>query len=82
MEKTKLVGIAAALSLTACAFAGEVRVAPNGLSPHAALETIRAAKAAGDRSPWTVRVAPGEYVFARPLILRPEDSGSPTAPVR
>ena len=46
------------LSLVALqAGAGELQVAPDGLSPHAALETIRAAKAKGDASAWTVKAA-------------------------
>ena len=71
-----------------CAFvaaglsAREIQVSPDGLSPHAALEAIRAAKAKGDASGWTVKVAPGRYVLKSPLVFTPEDSGSPSAPVR
>ena len=60
----------------------ELRVSPAGMSPHEALAKIRAAKAAGDRSAWTVRVAPGLYGLTEPLRFRPEDSGTPEAPVR
>ena len=59
-----------------------VRVSPTGPSPAAAVAQIRAAKAAGDTSGWTVRVAPGFYELREPLVLRPEDSGTPSAPVR
>ena len=60
----------------------ELQVSPMGMSPHVALAKIRAAKAAGDRSAWTVRVAPGFYELTEPLRFRPEDSGTPEAPVR
>ena len=63
-------------------FGGELQVSPDGLSPHAAITQIRAAKARGDASAWTVKVAPGRYVLSEPLVLRPEDSGTPSAPVR
>ena len=62
--------------------AGELVVSPDGLAPHEALAKIRAAKAAGDRSAWTVRVKAGEYQFAEPLVFTPEDSGETGAPVR
>lgn len=67
---------------TSCLWAGELQVSPGGLSPHAALEKIRAAKKAGDTSAWTVKVAPGRYELTKPLVITPEDSGSPSAPVR
>ena len=44
------------VALTAAAFGGDLTVAPDGLSASAALEKIRAARAAGDMSAWTVRV--------------------------
>jgi len=59
----------------------EIVVSPDGLSPQGAVEKIRAAKRAGDRSAWTVRVAPGVYPLAEPLVFTPEDSGTPEAPV-
>lgn len=62
--------------------AGELVVSPDGLAPHEALAKIRAAKAAGDRSAWTVRVKAGEYQFAEPLVFTPDDSGETGAPVR
>ena len=62
--------------------AGEIRVSPDGISPQAALERIRAAKAAGGQSAWTVRVAPGLYALDRTLVFTPADSGTPEAPVR
>ena len=57
-------------------------VSPKGMTPHAAIETIRAAKAKGDASRWTVRVKRGWYVLDETLVFRPEDSGTPDAPVR
>ncbi|MBR3221141.1 MAG: right-handed parallel beta-helix repeat-containing protein [Kiritimatiellae bacterium] len=60
----------------------ELTVAPDGLSPKAALETIRAAKAKGDASAWTVHVKKGTYVLNETLVLTSEDSGAPEAPVR
>ena len=71
----------AAFAICAAASAGELVVEPNGLSPHAALERIRAAKASGDASAWTVRVKPGVYVLKEPLKFLPRDSGTPDAPV-
>lgn len=62
--------------------AGELVVSPEGLTPHEALAKIRAAKASGDRSAWTVLVKAGEYQFAEPLVFTPEDSGETGAPVR
>ena len=61
--------------------AGELVVAPGGLTPQGALEKIRAAKAAGDASAWTVRVKPGVYALDRTLLFTPVDSGTPQAPV-
>ena len=63
------------------ASAGELVVAPGGLTPQGALEKIRAAKAAGDASAWTVRVKPGVYALDRTLLFTPADSGTPQAPV-
>ena len=60
---------------------GELVVEPRGLSPEGALEQIRAAKAKGDRSAWTVRVKPGHYAFTRTLAFTPADSGTKDAPV-
>ncbi|MBP5285266.1 MAG: right-handed parallel beta-helix repeat-containing protein [Kiritimatiellae bacterium] len=62
-------------------FASVLTVSPGGLSPKAALETIRAAKAAGDVSAWTVTVRKGRYVLDETLVFTPADSGSPEAPV-
>ena len=56
-------------------------VAPDGLSPQQALETIRAAKKGGDTSAWTVDVKPGLYTLREPLTFTPEDSGTAAAPV-
>ena len=63
------------------ASAGELVVTPGGLMPQGALEKIRAAKAAGDTSAWTVRVKPGVYALDRTLLFTPADSGTPQAPV-
>jgi len=74
--------LGAALCLAFKAEAGEIGVSVGGVSPHEAVAKIRAAKAAGDASAWTVRVAPGFYPLTEPLVFRPEDSGTPSAPVR
>ena len=73
----------AAFAATACivSFAGEITVEPGGVSPQEAVEKIRAAKAAGDKGAWTVRVKPGVYVLRKSLVFTPEDSGTPDAPV-
>lgn len=60
---------------------GELTVEPGGLTPQAALETIRAAKAKGSAEAWTVRVKPGVYALDRTLTFTPADSGTPQAPV-
>ena len=62
--------------------AGEILVTPSGISPAAALAKIRAAKAAGDKSAWTVQVKKGLYTLDKPLVFTPGDSGSPEAKVR
>ena len=72
---------AAILCAAAPAFAGVLHVSPDGLSPHGALEKIRAAKAKGDKSAWNVSVEPGFYVLEKPLVFLPCDSGAPDAPV-
>ncbi len=73
---------ATVVSLAAGAsIAGELIVEPGGLSPQGALEKIRAAKAAGDKSAWTVRVKAGRYVFSKTLAITPADSGTSEAPV-
>ncbi|MCQ2392722.1 MAG: right-handed parallel beta-helix repeat-containing protein [Kiritimatiellae bacterium] len=59
----------------------ELVVAPGVETPHGALAKIRAAKAAGDKSAWTVRVKPGIYVLDETLTFTPADSGEPQAPV-
>jgi len=70
------------LSLSTATVARELSVSPEGLSPAEAIRTIRAAKASGERSAWTVHVAPGLYPLTEPLVLTPADSGTPEAPVR
>lgn len=61
--------------------AGVLTVSPDGLSPHEALARIRAAKAAGDTSAWTVKVLPGTYRLSEPLVMTPADSGTTSARV-
>ncbi len=64
-------------------FADQVlEVTPDGLTPQQALAKIRAAKAAGDKGAWTVRVKAGTYPLAETLTFGPEDSGTPEAPVK
>jgi hypothetical protein len=46
------------LAVSAVVHAGQVVVAPDGLTPKAALEHIRAAKAQGNQEAWTVVVKP------------------------
>ncbi len=67
---------------TLCVRADAIVVSPDGTLPHEAVAKIRKAKAAGDRSAWTVRVAPGFYSLTEPLVFLPEDSGTPESPVR
>lgn len=76
------VAVLGVVSAAFAAGAGDLEVSPKGLSPHAALRKIRAAKAQGDTSAWTVKVAPGRYLLKKPLVCKPEDSGTPSAPVR
>lgn len=65
-----------------CAVGGELTVGgSDGLSPRDALLKIRAVKAAGDKSPWTVRVKPGLYTLTETLTFTPADSGTSDAPV-
>lgn len=70
-----------AISVVLSAGAGELVVAPDGLTPQGALEKIREAKAKGDTSAWTVRVKKGVYALDRTLMFTPADSGTPQAPV-
>lgn len=60
-------------ALTGALVAGEIKVSPLGVTPHQALVKIRAARAAGDTSVWTVKVAPARYAFTEPLVLTPSD---------
>ena len=64
------------------AAAAEITVSPEGISPKEAIEKIRAAKKAGDKSAWTVRVKSGTYEIKETLIFKPEDSGTIESPVR
>lgn len=70
------------VALTSIAATKTLVVSPRGISPHQALERIRAAKASGDKSAWTIEVQPGLYPFEKPLVFTPADSGTPEAPVR
>jgi len=81
MTMKRVVFTFAAAAISATYGAHELSVSPDGLTPHAALLKIRAAKAAGDTGGWTVRVAPGVYAFTEPMVLTPADSGSAGAPV-
>ena len=63
------------------AMGGELTVEPGGLTPHEALAKVRAAKAAGDRNAWTIRVKAGVYTLKETLVFTPADSGSMEAPV-
>ena len=54
------------------AIGGELTVSPDGLTPQAALEKIRAVRKAGDKAVWTVRVE-GFNVLDRSLAFGPED---------
>ena len=88
MRKTKRL-IAAALAaggLVGISFATPdgtrtLCVEPGGLSPAAAVETMRKAKADGYRGAWEIRVASGIHEMGETLVLRPGDSGTPEAPV-
>lgn len=44
-------------------------VSPGGLSPQAAADKIRAARTAGDRARWAVRVKKGTYRIEKPLEM-------------
>ena len=70
------------LFLGAKASRRELTVEPGGLTPKAALATIRKAKAAGDASAWTINVKKGIYVLDETLAFTPKDSGTPSAPIR
>lgn len=81
--KTVLICVLAFAGTRLSAFVGRtLEVAPGGLTPQQALEKVRAAKAAGDKGAWTVRVKAGVHALRGTLTFRPEDSGSPEAPVR
>ena len=79
MDMKKCFGMVAVAALGA--FGGELVVAPGGLTPHAALAQVRAAKAAGDTGAWTIRVKAGFYALKDTLVFTPADSGTPAAPV-
>jgi len=74
--------LAATFLVTLPATSGELVVSPDGLSPHQALAKVRAAKATGDKSAWTIRVKKGFYMLKKTLVFTPADSGSKDAPVK
>ncbi|MEM4205040.1 MAG: hypothetical protein QXS54_13330, partial [Candidatus Methanomethylicaceae archaeon] len=41
---------------------------------------IRDLKKRGDAGPFRVKIAPGHYQLAEPLVLEPQDSGTAEAP--
>lgn len=47
-----------------------------------ARDAIRAARAAGNKEAWTVRLAPGVYPVTETVVFEPQDSGTPEAPIR
>ena len=78
-EMKRCAGLVALAALGA--LGGELTVAPGGLTPHEALAKVRAAKAAGDASAWTIRVKDGIYALRETLVFAPADSGTREAPV-
>ncbi len=80
-NKTCFAGVFGALAVAAGVHAGQAVVAPDGMTPKAALELIRAAKAKGNQEAWTVVVKPGIYALTETLTFTPADSGTPQAPV-
>ena len=81
MKYSVLVGLAFLGGMIHAQGVRELVVAPGGETPQGALAKVRAAKAAGDKSAWTVRVKPGIYVLDEALTFTPVDSGEPQAPV-
>lgn len=73
--------IACGVLCASSTWAGELVVAPRGLSPQAALERIRAEKAKGNKEAWTVHVKAGHYPLTKTLVFVPADSGAKDAPV-
>lgn len=83
----------ASLAVAVSASAGVLHVSPGAApggdgtaehpfaTPQEAQKALRVRLAAGERGPWTVSLAKGEYPLAEPFTLTPEDSGSPDAPV-
>ena len=70
MKKMITLGMVA---LTAgLAVGGELTVSPDGMSVTEALAKIRAARAAGDKETWTVRVS-GRNRLAETLVFTPDD---------
>ena len=79
VEMKRCAGLIALAALGA--LGGELTVEPGGLTPHEALAKVRAAKAAGDKSAWTIRVKDGIYALRETLVFAPADSGTREAPV-
>ena len=64
--------------------AGEVRDGSSErpfATPREAQKALRSLRASGERGPWTVSLAAGDYRIEEPLTFEPEDSGSPGEPV-
>ncbi|MDD2455871.1 MAG: hypothetical protein PHE10_06030, partial [Kiritimatiellae bacterium] len=62
------------LTLAVMVHAGQVVVEPDGMTPNAALERIRAEKAKGNQEAWSVIVKPGIYALTETLTFTPADS--------
>lgn len=80
-KRVYFTAICLSVMVAATVDAAEVVVAPTGMTPQAALEQIRAAKADGSREAWRVVVKPGIYPLRETLTFTPDDSGTPEAPV-
>ncbi|MBP5509729.1 MAG: right-handed parallel beta-helix repeat-containing protein [Kiritimatiellae bacterium] len=50
-------------------------------TPQEAQASLRTRLASGERVPWVVSLAEGEYPLTKPFTLVPEDSGTPGAPI-
>lgn len=81
MNRAALLVFSLFFLLPAALNASEIVVSPGTMTPHEALARIRAARAVGDRSAWTVRVK-GCNKLEKAIEFTPEDSGTPEAPVR
>jgi len=89
----KRFAVVALLLVAVSAPAADVYVAPMGkdgaagtaAAPVASLvgarDAVRALKANGVKEPIRVLVQPGRYAISEPLVLEPQDSGTPGAPI-